>query len=68
MGGNGTDEHPTQAMADVYTILKAVPQLTDPNSMKASEKIRIGIIGVPGRMRTIRSLLLFPVAVFSRYR
>lgn len=63
-GGNGTDEHPTQAMADVYTMLKAVPQLADPGSMKASEKIRIGIIGVPGRMRTIRSLLLF-LSLFS---
>jgi aspartate carbamoyltransferase catalytic subunit len=58
-GGNGTDEHPTQAMADIYTILKAVPRLCAPMKMTESEKIRIGIIGVPKRMRTIRSLLLF---------
>jgi aspartate carbamoyltransferase catalytic subunit len=32
--------------------------------MKTSEKIRVGIIGVPGRMRTIRSLLLF-LSLFS---
>jgi aspartate carbamoyltransferase catalytic subunit len=58
-GGNGTDEHPTQAMADIYTILKAVPRLISPDQMDNAEKVRIGIIGVPKRMRTIRSLLLF---------
>ena len=58
-GGNGIDEHPTQALADVYAILKAHPKLTDPDSVPDEEKIRIGIIGIPGRMRTIRSLLLF---------
>ncbi|MGD2118605.1 MAG: aspartate carbamoyltransferase [Chromatiales bacterium] len=58
-GGNGTDEHPTQAMADIYTILKSHPQLAQPEQVSESQKIRIGIIGVPGRMRTIRSLLQF---------
>ncbi len=58
-GGNGTDEHPTQAMADVYTILKAYPRLAQAETIGADERIRIGIIGVPRRMRTIRSLLLF---------
>jgi aspartate carbamoyltransferase catalytic subunit len=57
--GNGTDEHPTQAMADIYTILKAYPCLVTPEKMKLEQKLRIGIIGVPGRMRTIRSLLRF---------
>ena len=57
-GGNGMDEHPTQAMADIYTILKAFPQLAAPSPLDASERIRIGIIGVPGKMRTIRSLLV----------
>ncbi|WP_321396152.1 hypothetical protein [Emcibacter sp.] len=52
--GNGTDEHPTQAMADLYTILKWRPNLL---AEKARERIRIGIIGVPCRMRTVRSLL-----------
>lgn len=51
--GNGTDEHPTQALADVYTILKWRPQLL----AGSPEPIRLGIIGVPSRMRTIRSLL-----------
>jgi aspartate carbamoyltransferase catalytic subunit len=52
--GNGMDEHPTQAMSDVYTIMKWRPALTDPETAKP---IRIGIIGVPSRMRTVRSLL-----------
>lgn len=52
--GNGTDEHPTQALADVYTILKWRPEL-----MSAwAEGIKICIIGIPSRMRTIRSLLI----------
>lgn len=58
-GGNGTDEHPTQAMADIYAILKAFPQLTRADDIRPEEKIRIGIIGVPGRMRTIRSLMIY---------
>lgn len=58
-GGNGTDEHPTQAMADIYTILKAHPELVQLEKMSPEDGIRIGIIGVPGRMRTIRSLLIF---------
>lgn len=58
-GGNGTDEHPTQAMADIYTILKAYPQLTQPEKIGPADKIKIGVIGVPSRMRTIRSLLIY---------
>lgn len=58
-GGNGTDEHPTQAMADIYVILKAYPELVQPEKLGPADKIRIGVIGVPSRMRTIRSLLLF---------
>ncbi|MDH5656791.1 MAG: aspartate carbamoyltransferase [Spirochaetia bacterium] len=53
--GNGIDEHPTQALSDLYTILKWRPDLSfdSPES-----KIKIGIIGTPGKMRTVRSLLL----------
>ncbi|MGD8568844.1 MAG: aspartate carbamoyltransferase [Gammaproteobacteria bacterium] len=61
--GNGIDEHPTQALADVYTLAKWRPQLLDEN-IDPSLKARIGIIGVPNNMRTVRSLLyllsLFP--------
>lgn len=54
--GNGTDEHPTQALADMYTIFKWRPQLMD-NEVPSKQKVRIGIIGVPATMRTVRSLL-----------
>ncbi|WP_218312390.1 aspartate/ornithine carbamoyltransferase family protein [Alteromonas antoniana] len=59
--GNGTDEHPTQALADLYTILKWKPELIAEGS---EEKINLCIIGLPSKMRTVRSLLklvaLFP--------
>ncbi len=55
-GGNGVDEHPTQALADVYTLLKWRPGLADPSCQEPPA--RIGIIGVPGQMRTVRSLLI----------
>jgi aspartate carbamoyltransferase catalytic subunit len=60
--GNGTDEHPTQALADIYTISKWRPALL--HKLAAEDKVRIGIIGVPKTMRTVKSLLyllsLFP--------
>ncbi|WP_411358117.1 aspartate/ornithine carbamoyltransferase family protein [Pseudidiomarina salilacus] len=62
--GNGTDEHPTQALADMYAIFKWRPALLDASN---NEKIKIGVIGVPNKMRTVRSLLkslsVFPHAV-----
>ncbi|MDH5232897.1 MAG: aspartate carbamoyltransferase, partial [Gammaproteobacteria bacterium] len=61
--GNGTDEHPTQALADMYTIFKWRPVLMDKN-ISEMKRARIGIVGVPATMRTVRSLLyllaLFP--------
>ncbi len=54
--GNGVDEHPTQAMADLYTIFKWRPELIK-KEVAAKDKITLGIIGVPERMRTVRSLL-----------
>jgi aspartate carbamoyltransferase catalytic subunit len=56
-GGNGTDEHPTQALADIYALLKWRPALCRPE-VDPAQRIRIGIIGVPRRMRTVRSLLI----------
>jgi len=61
--GNGIDEHPTQAMADIYTLLKWRPALSQEYVSK-EQRVRIGIIGVPGRMRTVRSLLTF-LGMFS---
>ncbi|MES9939190.1 MAG: aspartate carbamoyltransferase [Candidatus Thiodiazotropha sp. 6PLUC2] len=54
--GNGLDEHPTQAMADIYALLKWKPELV---ARESSCRVRIGIIGVPSRMRTVRSLLIY---------
>jgi len=54
--GNGTDEHPTQALADIYTIFKWRPDLLA-NNIDKSHAVKIGIIGVPKNMRTVRSLL-----------
>tara|TARA_R110000824_G_scaffold279180_1_gene467392 strand:+ start:29933 stop:31024 length:1092 start_codon:yes stop_codon:yes gene_type:complete len=54
--GNGIDEHPTQAMADLYTIFKWRPSLIK-KSVPKDKKIKVGIIGVPGKMRTVKSLL-----------
>ena len=55
-GGNGLDEHPTQALADLYAMLKWSPAaFLDPDKSNA---LRLGIIGVPSKMRTVRSLLL----------
>lgn len=62
-GGNGTDEHPTQAMADIYALLKWRPALCMPDFPEQG-RIRIGIIGVPARMRTVRSLLVL-LALFA---
>ena len=54
--GNGIDEHPTQAMADLFTIFKWRPALAM-EEVPAAQRIRIGVVGVPSRMRTVRSLL-----------
>ena len=55
-GGNGCDEHPTQALADIYALLKWRPAIC--SKPYRDSPVRLGIIGVPGRMRTVRSLLL----------
>lgn len=61
-GGNGCDEHPTQALADIYTLLKWRPTICRQDGTDAP--IRLGIIGVPAKMRTVRSLLML-LANFS---
>ncbi len=54
--GNGVEEHPTQAMADLYTIFKWRPYLIN-KTVPNDKKIKVGIIGVPEKMRTVKSLL-----------
>ena len=53
--GNGIDEHPTQALSDIYAILRWAPWIV---SGESDQKIKIGIIGNPGKMRTLRSFLI----------
>lgn len=53
--GNGTGEHPTQALADWYAILKWNPKLK--GIVPKNEKINLGILGTPGSMRAVRSFL-----------
>ena len=55
--GNGMDEHPTQALADIYAIFKWRPELSG-EAVAEDKKVRMGVVGVPGCMRTVRSLLL----------
>ncbi|HBS05522.1 MAG TPA: aspartate carbamoyltransferase [Leptospiraceae bacterium] len=61
--GNGIDEHPTQALADIYAIMKWNPAFGT-GQLSEDEKLTIGVIGTPNRMRTVRSLLLL-LSLFS---
>jgi aspartate carbamoyltransferase catalytic subunit len=54
--GNGTGEHPTQALADWYALLKWRPDLADLG--ESAGTIRLGILGTPGSMRAVKSFLL----------
>lgn len=54
--GNGSGEHPTQALADWYALLKWRPELA--GAKPASRKIQLGILGTPGSMRAVKSFLL----------
>ncbi|TPV95928.1 MAG: aspartate carbamoyltransferase [Myxococcales bacterium FL481] len=55
--GNGSGEHPTQALVDWFALLKWRPELADRN-VAADRKIHLGIIGTPGNMRAVKSFLL----------
>jgi len=55
--GNGTGEHPTQALADWYALLKWRPDLADPE-VPAERRLHFGILGTPGSMRSVKSFLL----------
>ncbi|KAB1922111.1 hypothetical protein F8271_31330 [Micromonospora sp. ALFpr18c] len=54
-GGNGQQEHPTQALSDWFTLTEAFPD---------EEPLHLGVVGVPSSMRTLRSFLLLGLAVF----
>ncbi len=55
--GNGSGEHPTQALADWYALLKWNPRLAEPYR-RGTPKLNLGILGTPGSMRAVKSFLL----------
>lgn len=55
--GNGTKEHPTQALADWFTLGEWFPSLVY-GSVSPDKKIHLGIVGVPSMMRSVKSFLL----------
>jgi len=61
--GNGTGEHPTQALADWYAILKWKPQLM--LKVSPQDKIHLGILGTPGSMRAVKSFLLMSLIFYE---
>ncbi|MGH4036033.1 aspartate/ornithine carbamoyltransferase family protein [Actinomycetota bacterium Odt1-20B] len=63
-GGNGCDEHPTQALADWYALLKWRPELWA-SGPAADQRISLGVLGTPRRMRAQRSFLLMALTHFS---
>lgn len=64
-GGNGSDEHPTQALADWYALLKWRPGIAFDTASDGSA-ITIGIIGTPGNMRTVKSFLTLALLFHER--
>ena len=64
--GNGSGQHPTQALVDWYALLKWRPVLAQPDC-PADQRVHLGIIGTPGSMRAVNSFvqlaLLFEGAV-----
>lgn len=54
--GNGSGEHPTQALADWFAILKWKPKLKA-DVVESKHQIHLGILGTPGSMRTVNSFL-----------
>lgn len=54
--GNGSGQHPTQALLDWYALLKWRPELVGDDCPK-NKQIHLGIIGTPGSMRAVKSFL-----------
>lgn len=56
--GNGSGEHPTQALADWYALLKWSPKLASDPGRRKTKDLNLGILGTPGSMRAVKSFLL----------
>ncbi|MCG8461085.1 MAG: hypothetical protein MI919_32780 [Holophagales bacterium] len=54
--GNGSGEHPTQALADWFALLKWRPDLAS-ETVAAEKRLHLGILGTPGSMRAVKSFL-----------
>lgn len=63
--GNGTGEHPTQALTDWYALLKWMPELADEEDNKL---LNLGILGTPGQMRAVKSFLLMSLIFRKKIR
>lgn len=65
--GNGTGEHPTQALADWYALLKWRPELARAQ-VAADRRLHLGILGTPGSMRAVKSFLLMSLRFLPAIR
>jgi len=54
--GNGSGQHPSQALLDWYTLLKWRPTLSLEEAPER-DRVHLGIIGTPGSMRAVKSFL-----------
>jgi aspartate carbamoyltransferase catalytic subunit len=63
--GNGSGEHPTQALADWYALLKWKPDLANE---KDDKQLNLGILGTPGQMRAVKSFLLMSLLFRKKIR
>lgn len=65
--GNGSGEHPTQALADWYALLKWNPLLAS-SEVEGKSKLHLGIMGTPGNMRAVKSFLLMSLLFQENFR
>lgn len=54
--GNGSGEHPTQALVDWYALLKWRPDLAN-DALAPARQIHLGVVGTPGSMRAVKSFV-----------
>lgn len=64
--GNGSGQHPTQALLDWYALLKWRPGFAQ-SECPSEQRVHLGVIGTPGSMRAVNSFvqlaLLFEGAI-----
>lgn len=65
--GNGSGEHPTQALADWYALLKWNPLLAS-SDVQGKPRLHLGIMGTPGNMRAVKSFLLMSLLFQENFR